>query len=255
MILLWPHFPEVVSEAVTSLTDRLTGANAQQRIALNPQPMQGLSFQWGLGGVEAGAAEALYRSNPLGDWYVPFWPDALLVGALSAGVTSIACDASQRDYRPGGFVAVLDDFGNAEVAPLVSADASGITIGSGLVNDYSAAWVAPALVGHAPDGLFVTRTDSHFQTASISFRIRETADLGASTYDTFEGDPVLHDHLRRSGVGWARSLRSLLLIILRTHRRFVLKIQGQPLGSRGGSGFGTCGEGKRRSGCRHGIAT
>lgn len=187
---IWPFCPVDCTEAVSFYTDLLPAYSAEQRIALRYKPRQGLAMR-----VEfetrqqLGRADALFRSNAGGEWYVPYWPDALAVGDLSSGATSIAATTANRDYRTR--ILVWEGETVNETVAVSSIGGSSISLSAGLSQDYSDAYIVPVLTGYSLEGLQVQRGE--FAVADISFEVRDVKDLGATSYPTYLSADVLTD--------------------------------------------------------------
>jgi len=190
---LWPFIPDVeVREPVEWLTDVLTAETFEQRIALG-LPRRTVAYNFELGADRYAEAELLMRSNILGDWYVPFWPDAMrITAAVSAGAGSITVDTSNRDLRTLAMAWQDDDI--YELVTIASDGGSSVTLTGVTTNAYPVGSVlVPVFTGIAAGGLNGERTDKTFDQASVQFSLDEETDIASSPYSQYLSIDVLTD--------------------------------------------------------------
>ncbi|MZR14221.1 hypothetical protein GQE99_14455 [Maritimibacter sp. DP07] len=195
---VWPFFPSTdIKETLAWLTDVRITPQGEMRDSLR-DGRQKLALSFSVDDQQRARALELLRSNILGDWYLPFWPDrTLIAGELAATDTSIAVN-TDADYRAGGYaLALLDD----ESFALLQVD----TVGSGVINlaapvgvtltgsAVQPVVVAPARVAYLPAGLKESRAFRGYSTLTGEFALRDQIDLGGHSYPSHDSLPVLTD--------------------------------------------------------------
>ena len=190
---VWPFFAEEVTETLSFLTDVLNARGAEQRPSLRRKPRQVFSVFHNLSERDRVRADYLVRSTGVGTWYVPLWHDAVAAGNISASVSTLTVDTSNRDFRDGKQVLIWQDQETYEVGTIVSSGGGLLNLGSGVSQMYTDAIVAPVLTGYAPNGLSITGQDTRGLSARIEFEITDVADLSASGLATYQSLDVVGD--------------------------------------------------------------
>lgn len=180
-------------EVMQFLTDVLPAYSAEQRIAVRSAPRQILRYDFDMDEADYAAADALVRSQPLGQWYVPLWFEAIRVGSISSGANSITVDATDRDYRVGQRLMIWDTAQTAETVGIGAISDSAITLSSGLSQSYTMAWAAPIVTAVAPAGLSRSRSLETFITTQMQFISVDQANIGNSDFDQYLSSDVVSD--------------------------------------------------------------
>lgn len=185
----WPFLPSAVDEALSFKTDVRRAYSAESRDSLR-DAVQSFTLSHLMLDTEASVARELFRSNPLGNWYVPVWPDLSVVGAVTAGavVLSVNTDA---DYRVGEKAIVWQSYDVWELVD-VSAIGTGSIDVSAVVGTYTAAIVCPVRECIAPGGLNQSSSPTFLQFG-VQFVSLTAVDLAATSYPTIGGFQIVTD--------------------------------------------------------------
>jgi hypothetical protein len=198
MPTLWPHVPTLVAETLEFATDVRQAYNGEFRDSLK-KATQKLQLDYVLREAEAARMEGLFRSAPLGQWYVPIWPDATrFVGTVSAGASSIAGIEGDADYRAGGKAVILDSDQKAEVIDVLNVSGSTLNVDGTVAASYTGTEnnpliIAPVRTCIAPTGLSLS-VRIGVTDASIVFISIEPADLAdTGLFPTLGSYDVVND--------------------------------------------------------------
>lgn len=193
MPTLFPFEPvSGIQENIGYLTNVLSAFSEEQRIALRQEPRLNLRFDFDFTPGELSAAQQLVRENPLGEWYCPLWQYVQTVGDLASGATTINVDTSKAPWVVGQKIIVQSEYNVAEEIE-VSAIASGsLTFASpGLTQAYTNAIIAPVITAISVNGISVTRSDSFFISAAMTFLSWNYPFSRNSTYPQYKSIDVI----------------------------------------------------------------
>ncbi len=185
----WPYKPNALTETLEFATDIRMSKTAETRDSLKDATRY-LDMVHSLPHRDAEQAVELYKSNPLGEWVVPVWPEMSKGGALLSGATTITCDTN-ASYRVGGYVFVGQG-GAGEFKTVATLGSGSLTITTGLGSAYSAPMVAPAEQCYCPEGVGIGKAWP-LSNLSLSFLSLEPVDLAGPSYPTHAGYSVITD--------------------------------------------------------------
>jgi hypothetical protein len=144
--VLFRHPPDDASGITTTrtwLTDILDADDGhEQRVALREVPVTTLSF--GINATERGELLRLLGTLESQDnlrFYVPFWPDAVVVyGPVMAGEVLVPADVSDRSFAAGGLAVLVLPDGTMELVAIdtIAGDEQSVTLAAGVVGNWDA---------------------------------------------------------------------------------------------------------------------
>lgn len=185
----WPFLPSTIKESLAFKTDVRRAYSAESRDSLR-DAVQSLELHSLMLDQEASKALELFRSNPVGSWYVPVWFDMSIAGTIAAGATSITVDTN-ADYRVGEKAIIWTDYATFELVDVSAVGTGSITV-SAVVGSYTEPAVAPVRECIATSGLSSIVRPT-FREISVPFLSLTAVDLAATTYPTVGGFQVLTD--------------------------------------------------------------
>lgn len=195
---LWPHIPSAVSEVLEFNTDVRQAPDGEVRDSLK-DATQRLTMTFMVRDSEAANLKERYRSNALGEWYLPIWPQASFIAAGAAYLDTTFAVNTDADYRASGLAVILQSYSQAETMTVTSASSGLLTVSAGISQDYAGGAstptvVAPVLKAICPGGI-TTQVQNGITQVSTEFIIIEPLDLSATYYTAHSGLPVFGDDL------------------------------------------------------------
>jgi hypothetical protein len=196
MAEVWRWWPQSFQEVLEFETDVRMARSAEWRDGLK-DATQFLSMSHVLQVAQAEKMIDVVRSNPLGEWLVPEWPNATVsTNTLSLADTVIPV-AVPAAYSVGQAVFVgvgPDDWEEGEVASIGVSD---ITLVDGLTSGYAGSSQRPVVVAPlvrciAPGGVDFQSVFAS-QGLSVRFMSIEPVDLAYNPYPLHGGLPVVTD--------------------------------------------------------------
>ncbi|HEY9819105.1 MAG TPA: hypothetical protein V6D20_25330 [Candidatus Obscuribacterales bacterium] len=167
-------------------TDVLRAGAKEQRIALRENPVQSFDYSHLLYDNQIGRADGLLRSNAGGEWYVPVWHEAELVGNIASAATSISVDTTIADYRALGKAIVWEDDETYALVDITTVGASSITLSGAVGTDLVNAYCAPVRTGFNRTQPTISPFQRNLARGGISFEIVDQTDLASAVYDSYE---------------------------------------------------------------------
>lgn len=199
---VWPFVPtQEMTEALEWRTDVIRSKGAEQRLALLDAPRQAFELRHlFLEPRQLARARALAYGIGVDEMAVPAWHEYERLGPVSSGVWTIAVDTTTADYREGGYAVLWEDDETYELLQVESLDASSVTLAASVQSDYSAAYLMPARVARAPQGVSFARQAGNEVRASLNAEAIDGLDLGANPgYPLYRGHAVMTDVSKVSG--------------------------------------------------------
>ena len=170
-----PEWGEGMEETIEYLTDVLRAySDKEQRRALRQLPRRAMRFRaLTLNARDAAGMESLvwgWQNQPYG---VPWWPDAQpLLSDVAAGVLVIPVDTADRQFAPGGLLAIWVDEFTFEALSIDSVAAHSVTVTS----PTQFAWtggpgtrVIPIFLCRLPNKVKVSRYSSEIDQIDLAF--------------------------------------------------------------------------------------
>jgi hypothetical protein len=185
----WPYPPQSLSETLQFYTD-VRGARASETRDSLKDATRMMDISHTLPFRDAEEALELFRSDPLGEWVVPVWPEFSHGGALILGATTITCD-TDASYKVGGYVYIGDGV-LSEFRVVQSIGSGSIVITAGTSRAYTAPMIAPAEQCYAPGGIQTARGFPLIDLA-VQWMSLEPADQSDNPFVTHGGFPVVTD--------------------------------------------------------------
>ncbi|MHA3913842.1 hypothetical protein [Halovulum sp. GXIMD14793] len=193
---VWPYWPASLTEVLSFSTDvRMTSAGEVR------DSLKDATQEFDLGHVlphrQAETAVELFRSQPLGQWTVPVWPDrSTFLGVIAAGTTILTADTN-ADYRVGSMVFIGTDHATWEIATVAAIGPGTVEITSGTTQEYTGTPQKPVVIAPAvnclfPNGLADQRNVSVTWLSLTALSV-EPNDVGLNGYPLHQGLPVLTD--------------------------------------------------------------
>lgn len=189
MTATWPYVPGTVLEHLAFYTDVKQTYLGEDREGIT-DAIQSFEFTHRLQDFEGAQSQELFRTNPLGQWYVPVWHDMTVPVDVSAGATSIAVN-TDADWRVGDKAIILLDNQNWELVDVSSVGSGSISV-SAVVGAYAGATVAPVRLCYATAGL-TTSSDQTVVDVSVKFQVIDAVDLSNNPYSLLDGFYVVTD--------------------------------------------------------------
>ena len=217
-IIAWtfaPDWADGVLERLTWATDILQSeSGVEQRRAIRLAPRREFEAPMLIEGRERQLLDLALFGWSARVWALPVWPDVqLLTSAVPAGVTTIACATSGRDFRAGGLAMLRGESAFAsETVEVLTVDTGGLT----LKRQTQQAWPAgsrlyPARSAQLAEQPGSTRLTDRLDRLDTRFLVVEPCDWPASMPATlYRGWPVLEERPDESD-DLTRSYQRLLL--------------------------------------------
>lgn len=183
MTSVWPYQPEdgAIIESLEWLTDVQRTYGLEYRRSLRPIPRQEWQHTYYLD--ELTLLRAIQAARNLGDedFYLPIWQERTKVGSISASTTVLPVDPDYKCYNEAGYLIIWDDEDNYETAAILTLGASTITLESGVVANYTDAWVMPVRLAR-----FAQPFSLQPMSSAIDIGHADARFLAVTTEDLFE---------------------------------------------------------------------
>jgi len=192
---VWPFIPQVsVTERFEWNTEVISCKSAEQRICLRLIPRVTIKYHYYLYEQEIEAATSLARKYGADELLVPLWTDFAVVQGIVSDQTTISIDNTIRRFTAGGYVFLLGGSGDYETVLIDSVTDSAITLSTGVVNDYDAAYVMPCFPFFFSEAFQLGKYAGEYCTADASFLTSvDLGVVGADVYPTYNGISVMTD--------------------------------------------------------------
>jgi hypothetical protein len=170
-----PEWGEGMEETLEYFTDVLRSySDAEQRRALRQLPRRAMRFRaLTLNARDAAGMESLiwgWQNQPFG---VPWWPDAQpLLSSIAAGTFVIPVVTTDRQFAPGGLVAIWADEYTFEALSIVTVNPGSVTVSSPTVNAWPGgpqSLVIPVFLCRLPAAVDVARHSSEIDQVDLNF--------------------------------------------------------------------------------------
>lgn len=192
-----PDWSSSVRESLAWRSDvmRANATGVSYHAGLRTAPARGFDFDIADEGQAWRLADALLHAHGGKDFQLPIWPDVQrLVGAVSAGATSIACDTAGLDFVDGGKALLWRGVNQWEVVSIDTVEPGSLALSEAL----SASWASgtrlyPLRLARVQDGAQeVVWGGNDKGRRSLRFDLREPCDWPAiAPAATYLGHPVL----------------------------------------------------------------
>lgn len=180
-VVVWPFVPQTkFREQLQWMTDVMQAYSAEQRLALRVAPRQTLQYDFQLDQQQYSRAKAISTQWAHRVYGAPIWYEATRVGNLSAGITSIAFNTTNADYRANDIVLVWENDEKFMAAETTSLTTGGVTLKLPLDQSYSNAFVMPLRFARTLQGTEFSRMAHTVTRARMAFLVNNNVDLGAS---------------------------------------------------------------------------
>lgn len=183
---VWPYVPDpTFSETIEWVTVIGTAYSAEMRGSLRGGRVT-LQYLFNRG-AEYQKAEALYRSDPLGDWWVPIWADASRPGAITSTDTTIAADVN-ADWGSKALIwQSCTDYQLVDVASVTTT----LNLSAAVGADFASPVVMPVRQGFIVDPPEIGLSYRGSAGISVAFMLRDEVGASGSTYATYDSLPFL----------------------------------------------------------------
>lgn len=179
---LWPLVPlPEIGETLAWLTDIARSDNSEMRHSLS-EGRQYLAYRFQRSG-DFQKAEALFRSNPLGEWLVPVWHEASKVGAVQPSDTTLSAN---MDASYGSQALIFGGKDTWQVVDVQSVGAE-LTLTSAVGASYDNPTVAPLRTCIMPAGAGVARQTRRHGAIEIEFLAADVYAPSGATYPVHSG--------------------------------------------------------------------
>lgn len=194
-VVVWPFVPQTkFREQLQWMTDVMQAYSAEQRLALRAAARQTLQYDFQLDQQQYSRAKAISTQWAHRVYGVPIWAEATRLGNLSAGITSIAFDTTNADYRANDIVLVWENDEKFVAAETTTLTAGSVTLKLPLDRSYSNAYVMPLRFARTLQGSEFSRMAHTVTRARLAFLVNNNVDLGASIgYPTYRTKDVMTD--------------------------------------------------------------
>lgn len=196
---LMPFQPQApVRETLSWLTDVQTAEDgSEERTQMRLMPRQTFKFQYPVEGDNMRRAFNMVWGRRHAQWVIPVWTQAQNVGAVSAGLFSIAAEPDYSDYREGDYAILWQS--PTEYQVLAVATASGSTISFyNLTDAFTNAWIMPARLGFMPSNPRKT-LNGHRAEHEITFQVEDNVALTVSAPTQFLSQDIYFDETLLGG--------------------------------------------------------
>jgi len=194
-VVVWPFVPQTkFREQLQWRTDVMQAYSAEQRLALRAAPRQTLQYDFQLDQQQYSRAKAISTQWAHRVYGAPIWSESTRVGNLLAGITSIAFDTTNADYRANDIVLVWENDEKFVAAETTTLTAGSITLKLPLDRSYSNAFVMPLRFARTLRGTEFSRMAHTVTRARLAFLVNNNVDLGASiSLPQYRGKDVMTD--------------------------------------------------------------
>lgn len=190
MPVIWP-FAAIAdtSESLEWRTELLSAKAKEQRIATRTAPRRSVALNHVLTVQQYTAARALIRANE--SFYVPYWPQAIRVGAIAAGSNVVVSfTTANLDFVAGGNAILWESASKYEYVSISALTANNVTIAT-VVNTYTSSMIIPTFEAFTREGLTIERNRSNNQQASIAFSGFADSDIASSAFAQYRGHDLM----------------------------------------------------------------
>lgn len=194
-VVIWPFIPQTrFRETLQWMTDVMQAYSAEQRLALRTAPRQQFQYEFQLTESQYSRAKAISTQWAHRVYGVPVWGEVTRLGALAAGLTSLAFDTTTGDYRADDILLIWESDTKMLAAETLAVSAGSIALKLPTDQAFSNAYVMPLRFARTLNGTEFTR-DAHTVTrARVQFLVNNNIDLGASIgYPQYRGKDVMMD--------------------------------------------------------------
>lgn len=184
----WKPLPEV--------TERLTFSTDIARTLTNEMRTSGslgrteIDYALTLTTDQYADFEEVIRDNTDADWDVPMWHERTRRVDLSSGATVVTATA-EADYRVGGKLMIWGGCDAYELATIDSISGDTITLTAGVSANYTRAAVMPVHTCFLSAPVSRQKSQRGLLRVGVTFQLRETVDLAASPWGTYDGYEIL----------------------------------------------------------------
>lgn len=194
-VVVWPFVPQTkFREQLQWMTDVMQAYSAEQRLALRAAARQTLQYDFQLDQQQYSRAKAISTQWAHRVYGAPIWSESTRVGNLAAGITSIAFDTTNADYRANDIVLVWESDEKFVAAETTTLTAGGVTLKLPLDRSYLNAFVMPLRFARTLQGTEFSRMAHTVTRARLAFLVNNNVDLGASiSLPQYRGKDVMTD--------------------------------------------------------------
>lgn len=194
-VLVWPFIPQTTHREVLEWkTDITPSFNTEQRLALRTAPRQFFNYTCYLTQHELSKAKAIATQWAHRVYGVPVWAELTRLGQVSPGVTFLAFDTSNADYRDNDVILLWESNEHQVAVEITTVESGGLNLKIPLEVSFDVAYVMPLRFARAPEGISFTRGGNTQTSADCRFQVTLNKDLGASIgYPTHRGKDVVTD--------------------------------------------------------------
>lgn len=178
------------TEKLEWLTDIIETYTDEQRFALRTAPRRSITYSYVKTPHYGSEIATLTKGWVFRTWGVPIWAEAEKIQWAPNGATTISFDTRNASYTNSAFIWESDD--KHEAINIVTLRDNGIDSDQPIKHEYSNAFIMPLFFGITQDGVHIEKDYSVVQ-ASATFTMIDDKYVGAQSYPTFEGYPVLRD--------------------------------------------------------------
>lgn len=180
-VVVWPFVPQTkFREQLQWLTDVMQAYSAEQRLALRTAPRQSFQYDFQLNPRQYSRAKAISTQWAHRVYGAPVWSDAVRLGNLSAGATSLSFDTTDADFRADDVVLVWESDEKFSAVETTTKTDSSLDLKLPLDQPFNNAYVMPLRFARTLRGTEFRRGAHDIVDAKMVFLVGNNIDLGES---------------------------------------------------------------------------
>ncbi len=180
-VVVWPFVPQTrFREQLQWLTDVMQAYSGEQRLALRTAPRQSFQYDFQLTPRQYSRAKAISTQWAHRVYGAPVWAEAVRLGSLSAGATSLSFDTTSADFRADDVVLLWESDEKFSAVETTTKTGSSMGLKLPLDQAFNNAYVMPLRFARTLRGTEFRRSANDIIDARMVFLVGNNIDLGAS---------------------------------------------------------------------------
>ncbi len=180
-VVVWPFVPQTrFREQLQWLTDVMQAYSAEQRLALRTAPRQSFQYDFQLTPRQYSRAKAISTQWAHRVYGAPVWAEAVRLGNLPAGATSLSFDTTSADFRADDVVLLWESDEKFFAVETTTKTDSSMGLKLPLDQAFNNAYVMPLRFARTLRGTEFRRSANDIIDAKMVFLVGNNIDLGAS---------------------------------------------------------------------------
>jgi len=163
---------------------------SEQRMALRTDARQQLAYYYPANFKEAARALNIVYGAHAERWLVPLWSEAQLIGAVAAGLSSLAATLDPYDFRESSLVLLWETPDHWQILGVDLIDGALTLVG--LTEEFRNAWLMPVRFGRNT-GTVPKSTTGYDSEFTLTFDVLDLASVETEAPEQFLGEDIYYD--------------------------------------------------------------